>query len=352
MSFLPLKEPPGSLCILRMSAIGDTTHVVPVVRTLQRHWPDCKLTWIIGAVEHGLLRNLDGVEFVVVDKRGGPAEKRRLRETLAGRRFDVLLHMQAALRASLLARRIPAPIKLGFDRQRAVDYQWLFTNQRIEAAPRQHVLDGFFGFLEALGLQERELRWDLPLEPQDVEWARGVGDTDAPLLVINPCSSLRRNNWRNWPIEHYAPVIEHARGLGLHVVLTGGPAAEERAMGAALRAASSEGVTNLVGETSLQQLLALIARARAMIAPDTGPAHMATMVGVPAIGLFASSNPARTGPYLSREYTVDKYPEALERFLGKRVDEVKWGRRVRDPHVMELIGIGEVIAALDAALSR
>ena len=131
---LPLARPPRNVCILRLSAIGDTCHVVPVLRTLQQAWPTTQFTWVIGKAEARLMSLIEGVEFITVDKRAGLfGARRQLRAQLAGRRFDVLLHMQLALRASLLAQAIDADIKLGFDRARARELQWLFTNAQIAA---------------------------------------------------------------------------------------------------------------------------------------------------------------------------------------------------------------------------
>ena len=79
---------------------------------------------------------------------------------------------------------------------------------------------------------------------------------------------------------------------------------------------------------------------------------MATAVGTPVIGLYATSNPDRTGPYLGRELTVNRYPDAVERFLGTAVDEVRWGQRVRDPGAMELITIEDVTSKIDAFMRR
>ena len=127
---LPFAEPPRSVCLLRLSAIGDTCHVVPVVRTLQHAWPETQLTWIIGKAEARLMTLLDGVEFITVDKRAGLRARHALRSQLEGRHFDALLHMQVSFRSSLVARHVPAAVKLGFDRARARELQWLFTNAR------------------------------------------------------------------------------------------------------------------------------------------------------------------------------------------------------------------------------
>src|ERR1700681_538943 len=140
---LNLIERPERLCILRLSAIGDTCHVVPVVRTLQRVWPKTQLTWVIGRIEARLMSLLPGVEFITIDKSAGLAAARSLTTALRGRRFDVLLHMQLSLRARLVSPLIRSKLRLGFDRARARELQWLFTNAQIVAHCRQHVLDSF-----------------------------------------------------------------------------------------------------------------------------------------------------------------------------------------------------------------
>ena len=99
---------------------------------------------------------------------------------------------------------------------------------------------------------------------------------------------------------------------------------------------------NLVGQTTLKELLALIDRAKALIAPDTGPAHMASAVGTPVIGLYATSNPLRTGPYLSQKWVINRYPQAMQKYSGKTVAQARWGERVRHPEAMQIITVNDV----------
>src|SRR5687767_6220146 len=107
-----LTKPPRSVCILRLSAIGDTCHVLPVLRTLQQAWPETRFTWVIGKLEASLIGLIPEVEFIIFDKRGGFAELLRFRRLMKGRRFDLMLHMQMAFRASAISTYIPARIKL------------------------------------------------------------------------------------------------------------------------------------------------------------------------------------------------------------------------------------------------
>jgi heptosyltransferase I len=349
---LVLSKPPEEICLLRLSAIGDTCHVVPVVRTLQAVWPNTRIVWVIGKLEASLMAGLDGVEFIIFDKSRGWRAYRDLRRQLAGRHFGLLLCMHASLRANLASRLINADIRLGFDRGRARDYQWLFTSHRIEAVAGQHVLDGLFGFLRALGIQEKLLRWDIPIPDNDRAFARmQIPDQDRPTLVISPCSSHRARNFRNWGAGQYAQVCDYvAETYGARVVLTGGSSALERQYGLDITRLSHCQPANLIGKTSLKQLLALLERASLLLCPDSGPAHMATAVGTPVVGLYATSNRFRTGPYLSQGLVVDAYPRAVQREFGKSVEEIPWGARVRDPSAMDLISVDEVKRAVDRVL--
>lgn len=344
---------PRRLCVLRLSAIGDCCNLVPVVRTLQAHWPDTQITWVAGAAEAALLDGLDGVEIITHPKRAGI---RALRRQLNGRQFDVLMLMQVALRAGWLSTAVSAPVRLGFDRDRARDGHGLFINRRIARGPRGHVIDGFFGFCEALGLHERVMRWDIPVPAAAADEAAQRLPADSPVLVVSPCSSQRRRNYRNWRAEHYAAVARQAaRDHGLAIVLTGGGSAEEIRYGAEIEALlqgpPAVPVTNLIGRTDLKTLFAVLGRATAVIAPDSGPVHMAVAAGTPAIGLYATSNPDRTGPVLGHQWVVNAYPEAVRQAFGCEVEAVRWGRRVRDPDAMDLITPDRVQARLDALMA-
>jgi heptosyltransferase I len=349
---LPLTEPPRSVCLLRLSAIGDTCHVVPLLRALQGAWPDCRFTWVIGRIEERLMRLLPGVEFITVDKRTGWRSLVALRHACAQREFDVLLHLQLALRASLHATQIPARIKLGFDRARAREGQWLFTNARVAAAAREHVLDSFLGFARALGVAPGAPRWNLALPADALAYASRLMPDPAAAqqtLVISACSS---HSSRNWRAERYAAVARHAiRRHGMQVLLTGGPAPIERRMADAIIAATAEPLLDTVGKDSLPQLLAVLSRARVLLTPDSGPAHMATMVGMPVIGLYAATNPQRSGPYNSRPWCIDAYERAARRFMGRSAAELPWATKIETPGVMDIIEVDEVCARLDELMA-
>lgn len=341
--------PPRSICLLRLSALGDVSHVVPLVRTLQRAWPGVALSWVIGRSEHRLLEGLPGVEFLEYDKRSGLRGMLALRRRLAGHRFDVLLQMQVAARANLLSAFIPAQRRIGYDRARSKDLHGLFVDERIPDRPGVHVLDAIGSFCEPLGLVQTEVAWNLPVPDSAREWARAQWPTDGtPTLLVSPCSSHVRRNWR---ADRYAAVADHAASRGWRTVLCGGRSPLERDTADAILAAMQTPALDLVGRDTLKQLPALLERADLVLTPDAGPMHIANAMGSKVLGLHAASNPARSGPYSDRRYCVDRYDEAARRFLGRPASELKWGTKIEFDSVMDLVTVGDGIAAFERYLA-
>ncbi len=333
-----------SICILRLSAIGDVTHVLPVINAIHKHLPQAKITWIIGKLEARLLNGLPGVEFIVFDKKAGFAAIRQLRQHLKGRKFDTLLHMQVAARANLLSRLIKAPLRIGWDKPRWRDrHQW-FINQSVESVSEQHQVDGFLEYARALGVPTGPPVWNFPDTEQDMAWAKQVLGDGPPILMISPCSS---HPLRNWQPERYAEVADYAISeLNMRVVLTGGPSDLERKTGQEIESAMVNKVQNLIGKDTITQSVALLKQAAIVISPDSGPAHVASALGIPVIGLYAATPSKRSGPYNSLGLCVDKYTEAAQKFRHKKPQDLRWGQRIEYPGVMDLIETREVMEKL------
>ncbi len=333
--------------MLRLSAIGDVCHTVALVQAIQRQWPGTHITWIMGKAEAALLGDLPGIETIVFDKKQGWKAYRNVWRQLRGRQFDALLHVQAALRASILTLGIKARYKLGFDRQRANDAQWLFTNYKVPSPAAVHVVDGLMAFAAVLGVEDVTPRWDVPVSAADAQWAT---DTLAgkPTLLIVPASSKA---YKNWTVAGYAAIADHAMQTGLQVVLCGSSAMSEVALSDQVAAACHGNVLNLTGKTSLKQMLALIRQARLLLAPDSGPVHMATMVGSPVIALYAHHNPGRVGPYFGQANVISMYHTLVEGQYGKSSDNLPWRTRVKDAEAMKLITAEMVLPVFDRLLA-
>lgn len=299
------------------------------------------------------MSGLDGVDFVLFDKSRGRRAYLDVRRELAGRRFELLLNMHSSMRANILSLMVPARTSLGFDRARGKDFQWLFCRNRLAPTPQQHVMDSLFEFATTIGVPRDDLRWDIPLAQSDRTFAAAQIDTSHPSLVISPCAGSRFRNFRNWGIDRYAEVADFAaEELGARIILSGGTTETERDYGSGIAELARTSVTNLIGQTTLKQLLAVLERSSVVLSPDSGPAHMATAVGTPVVGLYATTNRHRAGPYNSQDLVVDKYPEAVRSEFGASVDEISWGRRVRNPDAMSLITVADVRPKLLEAFER
>jgi len=335
---------PRTICILRLSALGDVTHVVPVIRTLQKQWPESHISWVIGSLEHRLLCDLPGIEFILFNKKDGWKAVRKLKQDLQDRQFDVLLHMQVSARANLLSRFVHAPVRVGWNRERCRDFHQWFINTPIANVPRQHQVEGFLEFPRALGLVTGPPRWELPIRADALNWVSERVASDRPTLVISPCSS---HVLRNWHPAHYAAVADFAaRELDMQVVLSGGPGELDRDTGAAIQRLMVSCCINLVGADTLEQSKALLSRADLLISPDSGPVHIASALGTDVLGLYAATWSRRSGPYNSLDLCVDRYPEAARKYRNKNPDELRWGTRIEVPGVMDLVQPHDVIAKL------
>ncbi len=345
---------PTRVCILRLSALGDATHVLPLIHALQTQRPDYAITWILGPGERKLVDGLAGVELISYHKKDGLAGMLALRRRFVDQPFDMLLQMQLALRANVLGLLIPAKKRIGFDAARSKEGHSLVINKRIEACGKPHVVDAFLDFLPAMGLEKPDtLHWPLTIPDR----AHAFADQHLPIgpkyLLISPCSS---HPLRNWLAERYAAVIDYAATqLQLTPVLIGGRSTIEAEMAAAIAQHCQSLLIDLTGKDTLKDLLALLQRAHVVLSPDSGPAHIANALGVPVVGLYAATDPKRSGPYGSLAFCTNHYADAAQRFLGKTVAQLRWGQRVERSGVMDLIPVEEVcwlLAQASAAADR
>jgi heptosyltransferase I len=330
-----------SICIVRLSALGDVLMLVPLIRTLQDHFPKTQLTWIISRPAFDLVEGMEGVEFIVIDKPKKLADYWQFKKQMSGRQFDILLAPQASLRTNLLYPLIKAKRKIGYDSHRANDAHGWFVKERITAG-QEHTLEGFLKFAEPLGIKEKIIRWDLPITSADYEWAQNHLPMKDPILVVNPAASKPE---RSWPVDRYIKVLQNAiEQWQVQIVLTGGPGDYDRVLAEQILKVIP--ATNLVGKTKPKQLLAVISNAKAVLCPDTGPSHMSTAVNTPVVALHAVTNPLISGPYRFQHLVVNRYPDAVEQVLGNTLAQNVWGTQVHGEEAMKLITVDDVMEQL------
>ena len=332
--------------LIRLSAIGDVCHAVATVQAIQRHAPEDEITWIIGRTEAALISDLPGINFIIFDKKLGLAGFKNVLKAIP-EPFDVLLHMQVSFRANLLAAAVPAKAKWGFPKHLSKELHGLVVNRRAAMPDKPHVLEGFQHFAYALGVPPFEPTWAIPIAQEDHLWVKERLAQHQPYAVIAPSAS---NPERNWLVDRYAALAEHLQTQGFGVVLTASPAKAEVVLAQKIAASANCDVINLAGQTSLKQLLAVVAKASLVIAPDSGTAHMAVTQNTPTIGLYAHSNPRRTGPYQYQNLTIDAYHKNLERLKPESSKTLKWGTRLKGAQLMEDISLPQVINKVDEVL--
>lgn len=336
-------QPPQSICILRLSAIGDVCHVLAVVEQIKTALPHTQITWIIGKTEYQLMQNVTGVNFVVYDKKSGWKGIWHIWQQLRTQKFDALLNMQTAFRASILSLGIKAKYKIGFGKQRAREGQWLFTNYKINDPQNPHVVDGFLAFLPPLGIplsSQLNLQWHLNPSQQDrllvQQWLKPQQKT----LLICPCSSKAS---KDWTVEGYAEVAKFAVKQGINVILAGSPSEREQNIANQIKLKSGVELISCVGKTTLLQLYALIEQVDLVLTPDSAAAHLATAAKTPVIGLYAVHNPLRTGPYHDLDNVISVYEQNIQQQYAKPSAQLAWGTRAKGSNLMRQISAGQVI---------
>lgn len=325
------------VCIVMMSALGDAVHTLPVVTAVRRHHPNAHITWVLQPGPATLVRGHPAVDEIILfeRKRGARAFLDIARE-LRGRRFDLVLDLQVYFKAGVITGLARAPVKLGFDRARARDLNWLFTTHRIPASPVQHVQDQYFEFLRGLGIPAEPVVWDIGPWPHERDWQR-----DFFSRIDRPVASLvigTSNPEKDWIPERWAELSDalHERH-GLEPVLVGGRSESEKRTGDVIAARARHTPRSTLG-ISVREMIGVLDGSALVVSLDTGPLHMAVALDRPTIALMGYHNPKRVGPYRRfRDLMIDAYGDPGEDYSASH--EHRSGRmpRIQVSDVLEKV---------------
>lgn len=318
MTRIELPTSPQRILLIKPSALGDVVHALPVLNLLKQRWPAAKISWLIASNFAGLIRGHPQVDEVIAFDRDrfsrawcdpfATGELFQFIQLLRSRKFDLVVDLQGLFRSGILAALTRAPFRVGFANAREMAHLFYTHHVPIESM-EQHAVDRYLAVSDALGCGRAPVQFDLSVSDTT------AGEVDAMLEGVGRFALLLPGtNWptKRWPAEHFASLIEPLRNQqGLSTVLGGGPdaapiAAEIRNIYQRSKAGSESRETNLdlTGQTTLPQLVALIARAELVIANDSGPMHIAAAMNKPLITPFGPTNPIRTGPYQRPESVV------------------------------------------------
>lgn len=347
MHWQPLPVPDHAtaprILVVRLSAIGDVVHTLPVLCALRERFPRAFLSWIVEGRAGDLLEGHDALDQLVRIPRGwlkSPRSVRSVRRQLRAAQFDIAIDVQGLFKSAAAAWLSGAPTRIGFAGAAGRELsRWINT---LRVAPRKvHIVERNLELLRPLGIEQPAVRFDLPERRADGAWARdylaAVG-LSGDFAIINPGAG-----WPSklWPPERFAGV---ARSLGERrrlpsLVVWAGP--HERAM--AERVAAVSGAhARIAPDTTLTQLAALVRRARLFVASDTGPLHIAVAAGTPSVGLFGPMAHQRNGPYGPQHAAVQQRAPDADRRRFRRTDLF----------YMDAITVDHVLAACATVLDR
>ncbi len=336
-----LKIPAKKICVIRLSALGDTVHTLGLINGLRTGYPDAHITWILQPLPYDMVKNNKTVDrYVIFDRKKGIHAWLKLAKDLKGETFDLVLMLQVSMKASLISMFVKGGVKLGFDYNRSREMHWLFTNRKIDSHEPQHVQAQFFEFLDYLGIEDYPQEWDFGFTEEELVWRDSFfNNMGRPAAAFVIASS---NPKKDWPPGAYARVMDEVdKKLNLQPLILGGPSSQERVMAEEVqKLCKSDPVLAL--ERPIRHTLLQLSGSKIVVSPDTGPLHMAVAMNVPTVSLYGYSNPRRCGPYARfHDLLIDKYNDPGEE--NSRITRVtKEGRieSITPEEVFEKIVLG------------
>ena len=307
------------ILIVRLGALGDVVHAIPVAAALRRAFPAARIDWLVSAKYREILDLVPVIDrrLVINDRPstgsgraepGGTSLLTAIRE-LRRSRYDIAIDLQGLIKSAVLARASGAPRVVGFSsryaRERAA--RFFYTDAYdpgrgglYDARETRHVVDINLGLLGVLGITAPAR--EFPIEAIDSDAARSAREqAGGPYALLNPGAA-----WPNkrWPPERLAAIATALRARhGLMSVVLWGPG--EEALAAAV-AAGANGAAVVSPKTTIADLVALARRAALMVSGDTGPTHIAAALGTPIVGIYGPTRPARNGPMSPLDVTVSR----------------------------------------------
>ena len=329
------------ILIVKLGALGDVVHAIPVAAALRHAFPSARIDWLVSPKHREILDLVPVIDrrLVMNDARMIPAI-RELREN----RYDVAIDLQGLIKSAALARASGAPRVIGFTSRYAREKvaSWFYTEAHdpggggMYHVDERHVVYTNLGVLETLGIHVTvpEFPIDRVESAAASEIARATGGRYA---ILNPGAAWPNKRWM--PARFGALAAELRARHGLTSVVTWGPGEEDLARAVV---DASSGAATLSPKTAIADVVALARAAAVYVSGDTGPAHIATAVGTPIVGIYGPTRPTRNGPLAKADITVSRSDVCQCHHL----------RQCRlKTMCLETIEVGEVAAAVERRLS-
>ncbi len=345
MSDLIEKDSPH-ICIVLLSGLGDVVHGLPLVNAIRSAKPQARITWVAEPMPASFLAGHPSIDRLVVYRRSdGFNGVRQLRQDLkAGEPVDLTLNLNVYLKSIWPTLLSGAPRRIGFDRGRSFEGVWLASNERLKPSPRVHTADMFLEFAKHLNIPVGNPEWRITFSPDELREQQEFFQKfeGRPVAAIIPSSATIKKDWLPERWAHVATALE--RDFGFVVLVAGGPGEREQAAAQEIVAKSSAKVRWGMTD-SVRRLAWTLGGSNLVLAPDTGPVHIARALNVPVIGLYGHTNPWRVGPWKAyQDLWIDHYTdEGHEPDVSDR--RPKWER-------MPAITVDEVLDRVTRSVSE
>lgn len=296
--------------MIRLGAVGDVVRTLPAVSALRRAYPAAEITWLVEPASESALAGQPWIDDTLVFPRpelSAALRAGRLRRAwnvaaaftrrLRGARFDLVLDFHAIAKSALLARMSGAAVRVSYARPFAREGAHYGVQHRAQlSAARASRFDRNLALVHYLGAPATPEPHPFRVDPADRSWAREQLRGEAPAIVVHPGTSTATAHKR-WPSDSYSKLCRTLAREGYALWVTYGSDPQERALAADLAARAGAGTRLAPPTPSLGKLAALLATARLYIGGDTGPLHIASLVGTPVVQILGPTDPVENAPY-------------------------------------------------------
>lgn len=341
-----------NILIIKPSSLGDVVRAFPIFNSLRFRFPQARISWLIRPDCAGILHNLTGLdEILEFDRKRFSRIGRSVAVTrdficflkhLRQKKFDLVLDLQGLFRSGFISWQTKAQTRIGLANAR--ELAPIFYTHKVPVCPGEHIVDSLWHVAEELGMGDDKKVFQLAIDPDSQKSARELltqtglpPDKNYVALLIGGTEAAKR-----WPIEQFARLADGLRDRHNLASVLLGHGQVEGALAQEIVQASQSKVANLVGQTNLQQLLAVLNSAQLVVGNDSGPLHLAAALEVDLISLYGPTNPAVVGPFGHLDSVIE---------AGKGVP--RQGRYSKHPaHRIEAISLEEVTDAIDQKLAH
>jgi heptosyltransferase-1 len=323
-------DPPRSILLVKLSAIGDVVHTLPLLEVLRKNFPEARIDWLVEEEASPIIEAHKDIDHVIVshrkswqkrlllhgDRLGVFPEVKRFFDDLRSQEYDLVIDLHGLFKSGLLTGLARGRRKIGFTGGKEGSVLFL-TDRPYPFDCDRHALDRYLQAAEYLGCTINSWKGSIPVQAQDKSRIDPLlADRFSPddtLIAVNP---MARWATKLWDMQSFSRLAQRLmEELSCRVLFTGG--SSDRPVIQRIVKSLNPPPPNLAGVTTLRELAYLYTRCRLVITTDTGPMHIAAAMGVPVVALFGPTAPWRTGPHGKGHHVIRKQLECSPCFKKK-----------------------------------